>query len=298
LPEQAVKKPPVKKRAAKEPTVKERAIDELGRAYDGYLKKAAKARRELLLEYSPKSMHAWRVNLRRITATLDRVAPMGKDASALLDRFKGFRNTTGSCRDLDILLDQTLPAFLSATQAAPLPADLQQKLQAERERLQQEAVAGLREADLDSAGEELRAWYRGRTESDAQLKAIAAELIETRFQQLHRRAKRMDEGRKRLHRVRTATKKLRYSMELFQSLFPKRATAHWLERLAELQTQLGETHDCMTGRALCRGLLPGAKGDPSVKTFRRWAKEAAHDATAKAQHALEQLGKLAHYWRH
>jgi len=274
----------------------EDAFDALCRAYEGYLQKAETARGELLKHYSPKALHAWRVNLRRLTATLDRVAaglPGGRP-QALLEQLKQFRNATGQARDIDILLDETLPAF---TAHGPFESAWLKTLEKQRETLHQQAVEGLRQAPLAAPIADLRAWRESHTAvTDDALRELACSLIGARFQQLHKRADRLNEGRKHLHRVRTTTKKLRYTMELFQSLFPRHASRAWLDQLADLQTHLGDAHDRMTGRALCREWLPEAGAQAQLKAFRRWARHTAHTSTATAEVSLQHLWKLPRYW--
>ena len=137
--------------------------------------------------------------------------------------------------------------------------------------------------------------HRGVT--DDALRDAAADLIDTRVRQLRKRAARMHDSRERLHRARTATKKLRYTLELFQPLFPREASQAWLDRLAEVQTHLGEAHDRLTARALCKELLPEAKGNAQLKALRRWARHTAADAAEKAEKSLDHLWKLGHHWR-
>ncbi|MFC4761660.1 CHAD domain-containing protein [Dyella koreensis] len=272
------------------------AFEALCDAYEGYLHKAESARAELLRNYQPKALHAWRVGLRRITATLDRVAQAlgGDDPQALIEQLKVFRNATGEARDIDILLDETLPAFVAEGR---FDGAWLQALETRRAELHRQAVDGLRHAPLTAPLRAFRTWRETHAPmADKALRQLGAGLIEARLHQLHKRAERLEDGRKHLHRVRTTTKKLRYTMELFQPLFPRRATRHWLDQLAELQTHLGEAHDRMTGRALCREWLPEAKGHEDLKAFRRWAKHTAHASSTKAASSLEQLWRLERYW--
>lgn len=285
--------PPGKPRA-------ERAFIELCKLFDGYLAKAGKARHELLIRYSPKSLHAWRVSLRRITATLDQVCEAVSDDAPieLVERLKGYRNATGLSRDLDILIDESLPAFHAAKpKAAKLGPALLATLEAERQRLHIEALDHLQYANLPAVQREFEAWYKPQAVSDSEMRQIAAELLEFRFRQLHKRGERMGEGRERLHRARTTTKKLRYTMELFEPTFSKADIKPWLDQLADLQSHLGESHDRMTGRMLCKGLLAEAVDQAELKAFLKWSRKAAQASAMKAASSLEHLLRLEHYWR-
>jgi len=112
-----------------------------------------------------------------------------------------------------------------------------------------------------------------------------------------KRIAKLDGGKKRLHRLRAAIKKLRYSMELYQPLFPKQAVTRWLAQLADLQSHFGLAHDRMMARELVIA-LPIAESDRApIKAFRKWAKKSAYEASKKATQSLDKLHKLQHYWR-
>lgn len=283
------------------PSLPTGAFDELCRTYESYLAKADKARQEMLSHYAPKSLHAWRVNLRRITATFGPVARAldGESPEPLVALLKALRDASGPCRDLDILLDVTLPAFeADAGDTDPFDSELRHSLQEQHRSIHNAVLAGLPQASLDDAIRMFQAWSEAqRPVSDARLGQVAAAAIERRCQQLHKRAQRLHEGRRRLHHVRNTTKKLRYTIELFQHLYPQHATAHWLEQLARVQTHLGEAHDRLTGRSLCRELLPEPGNRPALKAFRRWARQSAALSAHKAEESLEKLWRLRHFWQ-
>src|SRR5579859_7619397 len=100
-------------------------FDRIRHTIDGYLAKAAEARKRLLEEpYDPKLLHAWRVSLRRVTATLKDVATLSDDdLNDVLKYLRTCRETTGQCRDIDILAQETLPAFIGKDQGTPADAD-------------------------------------------------------------------------------------------------------------------------------------------------------------------------------
>jgi CHAD domain-containing protein len=269
-------------------------------ALDGYLAKAADARKRLLEHpYDPKLLHAWRVGLRRVTATLKDVASLSDDD---LDDVRNYlrhcREATGNCRDLDILAQETLPAFLEDIRVgngAPL-GELTSTHQLEAHRL---AVIALKKHSLAVPLQSWRHWtHTLEPPGDNRVRHVAAAAIERRFAAVKRRAARLDGGQKRLHRLRSAAKRMRYTIELYQHAFPKQATTAWLKRLADLQGHLGLAHDRMMGRSLLGDMVDG---DPehkaTLKPFRRWSKETAYDATKKAMLSLAKLEELRPFWR-
>lgn len=275
-------------------------FDRIRRSVDSYLEKAADARKRLLEgPYDAKALHAWRVNLRRVTATLKGLAKLSDDdLDDVFNYLRHCREATGQCRDIDILAQETLPTFLSEQPATSETARVQEATSNRQQLWHQHAVAALRKTSLTTP---IRAWRHWVASIDPPtnrlIRSAAANVIESRYASLKKRAAKLDGGRKRLHRLRTATKKLRYSMELYQSLFPKRAVEHWLEQLADLQTHLGLAHDRMMGRDLVAD--PNVQNDfPELgKRFRRWAKRTAFEAAELAVQSLHKLDKLGHYWR-
>lgn len=274
------------------------AFDRILQTLDGYFVKAIDARKRLLEEpYDPKVLHAWRVNLRRVTATLKDIARFSDDDLHDVHAYlRECRETTGQCRDIDILAQETLPAFLGRDQLGG--ADATVRMLADRqERAHAQALVDLKNCDLTVP---LRAWRHWEASLESPTKTmtrkLAATAIEQRYNALEKRAAKLDGGQKTLHRLRTATKKLRYTVELYSPVFPKQATASWLKQLADLQEHLGLAHDRMMGRKLIDTLA--ANGEAKApKPFRKWAKRTAYDASKRAALSLTKLEHLRHYWR-
>lgn len=274
------------------------AFDRILQTLDGYFAKALDARKRLLEEpYDSKLLHAWRVNLRRVTATLKDVARFSDDDLHDVHAYlRECREATGQCRDIDILAQETLPDFLSKDQA--VGANDTVRILAERqERAHAHAVVELKKYDLTVP---LRAWRHWKASLEPPTKAmtrkLAATAIEQRFNSMGKRAAKLDGGQKTLHRLRTATKKLRYTIELYAPVFPKQATASWLKQLADLQEHLGLAHDRTMGRKLIVTLATNGEAK-APKPFRKWAKRTAYESSKKAALSLTKLEHLRHYWR-
>lgn len=274
------------------------AFDRILQTLDGYFAKALDARKRLLEEpYDPKLLHAWRVNLRRVTATLKDIARFSDDDLHDVHAYlRECREATGQCRDIDILAQETLPSFLGNDKAGDVDATV--RALAERQRqAREQALVALKTHGLAMP---LRAWrhWKATLEPPTRMatRKLAATAIEQRYNSLEKRAAKLDGGQKTLHRLRTATKKLRYTIELYAPVFPKQATTSWLKQLADLQEHLGLAHDRMMGRKLIATLAAG--GDAKApKPFRRWAKRTAYEASKKAAQSLAELERLRHYWR-
>ncbi|QNK01151.1 CHAD domain-containing protein [Dyella telluris] len=276
-------------------------FDRIRQTLDSYLAKAAESRKHLLeAPYDPKLLHAWRVNLRRVTATLKDVATLSDDdLHDVLGYLRASREASGRCRDIDILALETLPAFLDKEQGKLTDADALRKALGDLQ--QQNHKQALAQLKKHSMATPLQAWshwvHTLEPPTDGRIRDIAAAAIEKRLTELKKRAGKLDGGQKRLHRLRSATKKLRYSMELYQHAFPKPATTAWLKRLADLQSHLGLAHDRMMARKLIGDVVDGKEAKAQLKAFRRWTKRTAYEASEKAMQSLAKLDLLKAYWR-
>lgn len=276
------------------------AFEQLHEALDGYFAKASQSRKRLLEEpYDPKLLHGWRVSLRRITATLRDVARFADDD---LDDVRCYlrecREATGQTRDLDILVSETLPAFVEKEAAHASAIEPLRKALAERRlQAQRQAVIALKQHHLGVPSRAWRHWAQSlEPPTDGMVRKLAAAAIQRRYDELKKRAAKLDGGQKRLHRFRTATKKLRYTIELYQPAFGKQATAQWLKQLADLQGHLGLAHDRLMARTLVLDAAAGSEAD-TLKPLRRWAKRTAYDAAKKALQSMARLEHLKPFWR-
>lgn len=277
------------------------AFDRVRESLDGYLSKAFDARKRLLEQpYEPKLLHAWRVNLRRVTATLKDLAALSDDdLHDVITYLKSCREATGQCRDLDILAQETLPAFLDKENAKLPCADTVAKSISDRQQqAHKQAIIELKKHPLTAPLQSWKHWAQAlEPPTDNQMRALAAASLQKRWNTLKKRVSKLDGGQKRLHRLRSATKQMRYSIELYQHAFPKQATTAWLKQLAEVQSHLGHAHDRMMGRVLIGDFVVAEDTQNLLKPFRRWNKRTAYHASEKAMESLVGLDKLSGFWR-
>jgi CHAD domain-containing protein len=276
-------------------------FEHLRRTLDGYLSKALDARKRLLEEpYDPKLLHAWRTNLRRVTATVKDVAALSDDdLHDVLAYLRLCREATGQCRDVDILANETLPTFLDKDQGKLTGGgDVRKVLSDVQQQNHKNAVVQLKKHSLSTPLQAWRHWVETlEPPSDGHVRKLAAAAIEKRFDDLKKRADKLDGGQKRLHRLRSAAKKMRYSIELYEHAFPKQAIHAWQKGLADLQGHLGDAHDRMMGSKLIGDVVTGEGAKQRLKPFRDWSKRSAFKASEKAMDSLKKLKKLKPYWR-
>jgi CHAD domain-containing protein len=150
--------------------------------------------------------------------------------------------------------------------------------------------------------------WRGHSGSDAPapinspIGAVAPEVLDQRRRKVRRRGKRfgsLTPGER--HKLRIAVKKLRYTIELFGSLFDKNGLERFVSRLKRLQSDLGYANDVRVAHEFVTELF--AQIDPRSPAAHAWvAVLEAHDQMlAGGEHKLRRhrrgLNDAAPFWR-
>ncbi|HKE21472.1 MAG TPA: CHAD domain-containing protein [Bryobacteraceae bacterium] len=95
----------------------------------------------------------------------------------------------------------------------------------------------------------------------------------------------------KLHPLRLATKRLRYTLELFRPIYGKRLDER-LGALRQVQQQLGDTNDCVAAWDLLSQLVrPSAEHTRMEKFLQRRAEKQAADFRALWQELFESPGR-------
>ncbi len=200
-------------------------------------------------------LHDFRVAVRRTRSALAQLkaAFPQTPVDRYLRDFRWLQQTTGSARDLDVyllkfadfenLVDRSLHADLRL---------LKEFLGQQREIAYRRLVRSLDSKRYRKLMNDWQAFIgqssRERSNSNSAVPAIR-DLARKRIWRLYRRA--MKEGRRiktnspaeHLHELRKTCKKLRYLLELFQGIFPKRKLKKLIRSLRQLQDNLGEFND-------------------------------------------------------
>src|SRR5580700_10388340 len=71
----------------------------------------------------------------------------------------------------------------------------------------------------------------------------------------------------RLHRIRLASKKVRYTLELFRSCYPTDEFDARLEALKNVQTSLGDVNDAVAAWRLLREMAPQSPQRQALREF-------------------------------
>lgn len=229
----------------------------------------------------PEGIHQLRVGVRRLRALVTvfrRV--LSHDAYAFLRaELAWLQGALGPAREWDVFVLETLAPMRRRLPEETDLAALGTVAEARRELANQEARAALLESRyidlllrlelwLDNGGWALRGG--GTRAPNRRITRFAADALENRAARLHKLSKKWKTlPEAELHRVRILAKKLRYTVEFFQALYPKKMVRAQLRAIARIQDTLGSLNDAVvTDRLLAE--LDGAVTESAVATVRGW----------------------------
>ena len=208
----------------------------------------------------PRRAETWRREVRRITRSLGRA----RDLDVQIARVKSFTRRAGEPLwrpGLDRLLKRLGRRRLAA-QSGVLKA---------LERIESAGVLKSMEQALAKMAQ--TAWRKGPAAVEAY--RLAEKTVEPLLEDLlmHASDLRRHEAIVRHHEMRIAAKRLRYSLEVFERMYG-RAVGPALRAVREMQTQLGELHDCDVWIALLPDFLAAqreraAEDSKDVESVRR-----------------------------
>lgn len=205
--------------------------------------------REKALDFSDiEGVHDMRVASRRLRSVLRDFAPYFNERKAPRKQLKQMARALGSVRDEDVAIVALEELLEKADEAA---ADGIEQLIAERRRRQSTAREQLESAlsaeAVNQLQEKFDAWLRsGATAGEGlTFRGMAREIILSQYGELDALSSSLFNpfDVEPLHRMRIAAKRLRYSLELFSPCFAGELKP-LAKEIAELQTSLGELHDC------------------------------------------------------
>lgn len=271
---------------------------------------------EVLLERGEaEALHQARVAIRRLRSAMSLFKVLLADDrfEAIRAQLKALSEPLGRARNLDIFLSETLPAA-----RARAPDDLQlQDLAKHLEQARAEAYAAvlqrLRSEEWRHFFLDLVAWinagpwlsegdWRNR---DEPAPAFASHVLDKFSQRVRKRGRDLSAlSVEERHKVRIATKKLRYGAEFFASLYTGKAAGkrrkHFLSALSDLQESLGALNDIASGQALLDSLA-SSEGEDIRSLADRFAAVRGARKTKKllkaAEDAHASMVECQPFWR-
>jgi inorganic triphosphatase YgiF len=211
-------------------------------------------------------VHQLRVAFRRLRSALklfeDLLPPA--DVARWTAEIRWLVGCLGPARDLDVLVDELLAPLRGTRTDDPALGAFEAAAAAHRETLQAAVREGL---GSERAGDlllrltlwvELRGWRQGvAIEALLAQRRPIAELAGAELDRSHHRVIKRGRRFARLdvagrHRLRIALKKLRYGVEFFRSLYPKKDLKPYLAVVQQLQDELGHLNDVAVSDRLVR----------------------------------------------
>lgn len=220
----------------------------------------------LLNGSSPEFVHQARVALRRLRSAIKLFAPVlpPEFVAAYGKTWQTLAGALGDARNWDVFLSETLPPIQAAF---PDNADIR-RLRNEGKR---RAKAARQAITRLLAGRE---YPRLLVEFTAAIYALGdvqpiplLDFARSRIRSHSQRARKLAQTHATLnaaerHRMRISFKKLRYSLEFFEALLPKKRLAASLSALNQLQDELGLINDQITAGVLLKDALSKRPSGP------------------------------------
>ncbi|MFZ5653237.1 MAG: CHAD domain-containing protein [Pseudomonadota bacterium] len=239
-------------------------------------------------------VHQVRVALRRLRSLLRLFAPVlpAEFTAGWRRRLGDSARALGATRELDVLCDELLaPAAGEVAEAAWTAALL--VLDAERRDARARAEAALAP---DRQGRLILEFLAAATElaeadGSTDLAALAAQRMDRLRRRLRRRARALPAADAAAwHALRIAAKRLRYGLDFFAPLWPRKAVAEYRRRLARIQRRLGRVQDLEAARLRLEQL---ASEHPECEVVQCWLARHYRKRAAKwCREALQEVRGL------
>jgi triphosphatase len=253
-----------------------------------------------LLKLDEEYLHQVRVGLRRLRVVLSIARSFHADTELdfLREQVTRLCVELGRSREWDVFVTQTLAPICTRL---PEHAGLREVLEvSERARRHQHAGMELSLASGDFQRLLLRfgSWMHGVPQADAEttLERFARQTLKKRQKQVLRHGEVLvGEDAALLHALRIACKKMRYSVEMFGSLYPKTKTANYVAALSELQDILGNLNDIAVAHRLLNGLDNAARHD-TLALVRGWMEHDYAERVAEFGKAWKRFEGIKSFW--
>ncbi len=225
----------------------------------------------------PEAVHQMRVALRRLGSAMRLFESFldTPETAALSEEMRWLQSHLGPARDAEILITAVFDPLVEIFGREAGYRALREAFESRRQAVLDDALATLAAPRFTQFVLGLGAWIEGGdwliTDDPSRLALLdepatifAAALLD-RLDRSARKSLRglasLDEERR--HRARIRVKRLRYAMEFFASLFPKRKAKRLVQTLARLQDHLGLLNDIAVAARLLRDHAEGAR-DPAL----------------------------------
>ena len=195
-------------------------------------------------------VHQLRVACRRTSAALEAFRPlMAKKPTALRSMLKRIRRAAGPARDTDVLLER----YQSIPTSPPAVEYVIARLEQQRVDVQQQLVTVEKQArpkKIDRSLKQCLSLLEQGNKKQPTIGKFAKAALHEASLPVMELTKLKQPNLEQLHELRIAGKRLRYSIELFHSVFPQDLQAEFYPLVEKLQSRLGKINDHATAQAM------------------------------------------------
>jgi inorganic triphosphatase YgiF len=256
----------------------------------------------------PEYLHQARVALRRLHSGFDAFKPIA-DSEAFKSHARSLREFTralGPARDWDVFAGQTLAPVMEQFPGHAGLAAFERaaaRLRADTNRTTRRLFASRRYQRILLG---LGAWLaQGQCLKDAEgtadVQDHAGDTLERCYKRVLKRGKKIKSPNlRRLHRLRIATKKLRYAAGFFSPLYPWRRAQPMAGTLNDLQDVLGAINDCASAPDMIEACARAARGPLRAQArtiIEHWNSAVLEERRRELVAAWDAFDKSKRFWR-
>jgi inorganic triphosphatase YgiF len=267
----------------------------------------------------PEAIHQLRVAIRRLRSVFSVFGKVisARDLAWLKPEAKRIVTSLGPARDWDVFLTELLSPVQTTLADHPDLTCLRHAAEEARAEGYATARAAIRDPAYTSfvlrfaAWIETRGWRRDeeRRDGESLFERPALQLADQLLAHRERKALKRGHGFEDLapparHELRIALKKIRYTAEFFQSLYPRKRTGKYIEALKHLQDSLGHLNDVAVAERLVDDLLRQPAANERCHALQRaaglvlgWYAHGAHAVEQEAARKWTSFSKQKRFWK-
>ena len=289
----------------------EDALQRVGRGCLGHMLRSEPA----ALAGKIEGIHQMRVAMRRLRSLLSAVKKILPEAERrwVSDQVKALTATLGPARNLDVFATELLPSAREETPDEPGWDELSSASETARSEAHRRVAEAIRSPDHTATLLRLLRWFEARGWRQARngqadealsvaIGTVAPAVLDRRRKKVRKRSRHF--GRlpaHRRHRLRIAVKKLRYTIELLDSLYAERDARPFIKRLKRVQDDLGKANDVRVAYSLVIELgRSAAHVEPvaaSGAQLLAWHQRRLAEHEDKLRRSLRRLNRAHPFWR-
>jgi inorganic triphosphatase YgiF len=259
----------------------------------------------------PEGVHQMRVGLRRLRAAISIFASLLPDrrTERIRTELKWLTDELAPAREIDVFVKQEIKPLGSGVVPRRASKALEEQFAAKRDSAFARARRTVDSARFRALLLDVLTWIEGSHDHSADQAGAAATRFATDV--LRRQVRKVLKQGKHLaklsahgrHKVRIRVKKIRYAVEFFESLFPKRrrkALARLSRRLRRIQDALGSLNDLIAHRQMAAAAaLHAPRRNRRARAFASGVIVGREEEAAKPlmKVAIREVGKLRHAGR-